>query len=214
MRYTAFLVLGLTLILLQGMLSLVFGPTFAELISWKPDSFLATILSLDFRPSLLVPLLVYLGVTETNLALGACVAFLLGYVLDVVSGAPIGLHAFTSVATVALAHLGGLRLFARGYGRAAIALAAFFSVFSSVVALVLLAIFGRPYVPRALLRLVAPQALATGVVAPLVYWLAAKTQALVSGFLGRPADDARRFAPEKLAAPTAPRPIADEGKSP
>ncbi|GAC1352061.1 MAG: hypothetical protein NVS3B20_06380 [Polyangiales bacterium] len=167
MRYTAFLLLGVILITLQGEVYLLLGP----------------LASMGFRPSLLVPLLVFLGVTETNLSLGACVAFLLGYILDVVSGAPIGLYAFTSVATLALARITFHRIVTQG-GWARAVLAGAFAALGSVIALVLLAIFGRsPYVPRAFFRLIAPHAVATAVVAPLVYRLAARTQLLVGGLL-------------------------------
>jgi rod shape-determining protein MreD len=198
MRYTAFLVLGIILLTLQGQVFLVTDP----IANILPSGSFAWTLVTEMRPSLLVPLLVFLGVTETNLALGAGVAFLLGYVLDVVAGAPIGLHAFTSVATVALARIAGLRIVTQG-GWARALLAGAFAAFGAVVALVLLAIFGRPYVPRALLRLVIPHALATAVVAPLVYRLAEKTQALASGFLGRQPDAARRSIDGKLATPAA-----------
>lgn len=167
MRYTAFLLLGLVLIALQGEMYLVLGPLAAK----------------GFRPSLLVPLLVFLGVTETNLALGACVAFLLGYVLDVVGGAPIGLYTFSSVATVALARIAGFRVVTRG-GFARALLAGGFAALGSVIVLVLLAIFGKsPYVPRAMAKLVIPHAIATAVVAPIIYRIAAKVQALAGGFL-------------------------------
>ena len=167
MRYTAFLALGIVLIMLQGETYTLLGPLAAR----------------GFRPSLLVPLLVFLGVTETNLALGACVAFLLGYVLDVVGGAPIGLYAFSSVATVAVARITGLRIVTQG-GWARAVLAGAFAAFGGVIALVLLSIFGKsPYVPRAYFRLILPHAIATAVVAPLVYRLAARTQLLVGGFL-------------------------------
>src|SRR5689334_12999321 len=106
MRYTAFVALGLLLIVVQGELYLVLGP----------------LASAGFRPSLLVPLLVYLGVTETNLSLGAFVAFVLGYVLDLVGGAPIGLYTFVSVATLALARVTGLRIVTQGgFARALLA---------------------------------------------------------------------------------------------
>ena len=86
---------------------------------------------------------------------------------------------------------------------------------AAVIALVLLAIFGRPYVPRALLRLVIPHAVATTIVAPLVYRLAARTQALASGFLGRQQqqDDGKRTFDPKMATPAPARPDT-EGKSP
>lgn len=167
MRYTAFLLLGLLLIVLQGEMYLVLGPLAAK----------------GFRPSLLVPLLVFLGVTETNLALGACVAFLLGYVLDVVGGAPIGLYTFASVATVALARIAGFRVVTQG-GFARALLAGAFAALSAVIVLVLLAIFGKsPYVPRAMAKLVLPHAIATAVIAPLVFRAAARVQNLAGGFL-------------------------------
>jgi rod shape-determining protein MreD len=167
MRYTAFLLLGLVLIALQGEVYLVLGPLAAK----------------GFRPSLLIPLLVFLGVTETNLALGACVAFLLGYVLDVVGGAPIGLYTFACVATVALARIAGFRVVTQG-GFARALLAGGFAALNSIIVLVLLAIFGKsPYVPRAMAKLVVPHAIATAVIAPLIYRAAAKVQSLAGGFL-------------------------------
>jgi rod shape-determining protein MreD len=167
MRYTAFLVLGVLLIFLQGWTHFILGP----------------LADRGFHPSLLVPLLVYLGVTETNLALGASVAFLLGWVLDVIGGAPIGLYTFASVATVALARVAGLRIVTQG-GVARALLAGVFAAFSSGVVIVLIAIFGKSgWVPRAMLGRIAPGAVATAVFAPLVYRLAARVSAYAAGFL-------------------------------
>jgi rod shape-determining protein MreD len=176
MRYTAFLLLGLVLITLQGEVYLLLGPLAEK----------------GFRPSLLVPLLVFLGVTETNIALGAGVGFLLGYVLDVVGGAPVGLYAFTSVATVAVARLAGVRVVTRG-GAARALLAGGFAAFGSVVVLVLLAIFGKSaYVPRAMAKMILPHALATTIVAPLVFRVATRVQMLAAGYL-----DPSRAAPQR-----------------
>lgn len=167
MRYTAFLVLGFLLIVLQGEAYLLLGPLAAK----------------GFRPSLIVPLLVFLGVTETNLALGACVAFLLGYVLDVVGGAPIGLYTFASVAVLALSRVTSVRVVTQtGVARALLAGA--FAALSAVIVLVLLAIFGKsPWVPRSLARTIVPHAIATAVVAPLVFRLATRVQMFLGGFL-------------------------------
>lgn len=176
MRYTAYLVFGIVLIVLQGEFSLVLGPLAAK----------------GFRPSFLVPLLVWLGVAEANLSLAAGVAFLLGYVLDVVGGAPIGLYTFASVATLALARIAGLRVVTQG-GLARALLAGAFAAFTSIVVLVLLAIFGKsPWVPRALARLVLPHAIATAIVAPVVYRLAARIQGLAGGLLDQGREGARR----------------------
>ena len=167
MRYTAFLLLGLMLIVVQGELYLLLGSVGA----------------LGFRPSLLVPLLVWLGVTDTNLSLAAGIAFLLGYLLDVVGGAPVGLYTFVSVATLSLARLTGLRVVAQGVLVRAL-LAGAFAALGGVMALVLLAIFGRsPWVPRAYAARLLPHAIATAVFAPLIFKLAERTQAFAAGFL-------------------------------
>lgn len=167
MRYTAFLLLGLLLIFVQGDLYLLLGHLGA----------------LGFRPSLLVPLLVWLGVTDTNLSLAASIAFLLGYVLDVVGGAPVGLYTFVSVATLALARLTGLRVVAQGVLARAL-LAGVFAAIGGVIALVLLAIFGKsPWVPRAYASRLLPHAAATAAFAPLIFKLAEKTQSFAASFL-------------------------------
>lgn len=186
MRYTAFLLLGLFLIVVQGEVYLLTGP----LAAIHPHGWWGWLAS-GLRPSLLVPLVVWLGVTETNLSLGAGVAFLLGYVLDVLGGSPVGLHAFTSVATIALARVAGLRIVTQG-GWARALLAGAFAALAAILALVLMAIFGRPYAPRAMLSQIIPHALATALVAPIVYRLAAKTNALAAGFMGRTEAEPRR----------------------
>lgn len=167
MRYTAFLLLGLLLIVVQGELYLLLG----------------SIGALGFRPTLLVPLLVWLGVTDTNLSIAAGIAFLLGYVLDVVGGAPVGLYTFISVATLGLARLTGLRIVAQGVVARAL-LAGAFAALGGLMALVLLAIFGKsPWVPRAYAPRLIPHAIATAVFAPLIFKLAERTQAFAAGFL-------------------------------
>ena len=195
MRYTAFLLLGLLLIVAQGEVYLLTGP----LAAIHPQGWWGWLLS-GLRPSLLVPLVVWLGVTETNLALGAGVAFLLGYVLDVLGGSPVGLHAFTSVATIALARVAGLRIVTQG-GYARALLAGGFAALADLLALVLMAIFGRPYAPRAMLPQIIPHALATALVAPLVFRLAARTNAIAAGFMGRSESEPRRAIDTKVEPP-------------
>ncbi|MFI5298105.1 MAG: hypothetical protein ACHREM_08400 [Polyangiales bacterium] len=170
MRLTAYLVLGLLLIVTQGELYLLLDPLHLQ----------------RFRPMLLVPLLVYLGVTETNLSLAAAVGFLLGYILDVVGGAPIGLFTLTSVGTVALSRVVGGRTIERavsrgGVGRAIVA--GLFGALTVVVGNMLLALFGRtPYVPLERMKLALPETIATTIVAPIVYRLAERTRAIASSF--------------------------------
>ncbi|MGZ3448186.1 MAG: rod shape-determining protein MreD [Polyangiales bacterium] len=192
MRYTAFLLLGLLLIVFQG----------------ESYHFLGPIAAKGFRPSLLIPLLVFLGVTETNLALGACVAFLLGYVLDVVGGAPIGLYTFSSVAVLALSRIAGVRIVTQtGIARALLAGA--FDALSAVIVLVLLAIFGKsPWVPRSLARTILPHAIATIVFAPLVFRAATRVQMLLGGFL----DPARTGEGKKLRTSSPALPNVAEGR--
>jgi len=192
MRYTAFLLLGLLLIVVQGEVYLITGP----IASIHPQGWWGWMLA-GLRPSLLVPLVVWLGVTETNLALGAGVAFLLGYVLDVLGGSPVGLHAFTSVATIALARVAGLRIITQG-GYARALLAGGFAALAELLALVLMGIFGKPYPPRAMLPQIIPHAIATALVAPIVFRLAARTNALAAGFMGRAEAEPRRAIDAKI----------------
>ena len=192
MRYTLFLILGLILVVLQGETWIVLGPLAAR----------------GFRPSLLVPLLVFVAVSETNIALAASVGFLLGYVLDVLSGAPIGLYTFTSVATVALARLAGLRIITQsGWARAL--LAGLFAGLGTLMTIVLLAIFGKgAYVPRAMFHLILPHAIATIVFAPLVFRAATRIAAIASGLV-EPRGEPKSAG---LIAPTRSLPRRDPGE--
>ncbi len=161
MRNSAFIGLGFTLLLLQANLFRVMG--------WIHIPGLV--------PSLLLPLIVFMGVHDYSIARGAAVAFLLGYVTDLVGGAPVGLFTFTYVALFLLARAAGVRLAAQTV-MLQVVLALAFSLVNGVMVLVLIAIFGRDaYVPRALYPMVIPHVLATGAVAPLVFALAARIHA-------------------------------------
>ena len=123
-------------------------------------------------PSLVLPLILFMGVHEYSLARGAAVAFLLGYMTDLVGIAPVGLYTFTYVALFLLARAAGVRLAAQTV-MMQLALALAFKHLHCVMVLGLLAIFGRDaYVPRALYPMVMPHVLATGAVAPFVFHLA------------------------------------------
>lgn len=83
---------------------LVFQSTFAALVSWH-----------SIEPNLLLPIVIYLGVSpDVHLVRGAAVAFILGYLLDSFCGNLLGLQTFIMVATFMLARGAGLRLFLRG----------------------------------------------------------------------------------------------------
>lgn len=156
MRYGAFFLAGFVLMILQANLF--------RLIQWVHVPGLV--------PSLVLPLVVFMGVREYPLAKGAATAFALGYGTDLIGMSPVGLYTFTYVGLYVLARTAGVRLaaqtiwmqFALGFG---------FAALESITVLVLLAIFGRdPYVPRALYPLAFPHILATAILSPLLFRLA------------------------------------------
>ena len=161
MRNTAFIALGLGLLLVQANLFRVTG--------WIHVPGLV--------PSLVLPLILFMGVHEYSIARGAAVAFLLGYVTDLVGGSPVGLFTFTYVALFLLARAAGVRLAAQTV-MLQVVLALAFALVHSVMVLVLIAIFGKDaYVPRALYPMVIPHVIATAAVAPLVFRLAQRIHA-------------------------------------
>jgi rod shape-determining protein MreD len=128
-------------------------------------------------PSLVLPLVVFMGVTEYPLARGAAIAFAVGYTTDLIGIAPIGLYTFTYVAIFVLARAAGSRLAAQT-ALMQLVLGLGFAFVESLMVLVLLAIFGRePYVPRALYPLALPHVLVTGALAPLLFRLARRIHA-------------------------------------
>ena len=156
MRNAAFLALGLFLVLVQGNLHHVLGPLKIHGVT----------------PSLLLPLVIFLGVHEGSMARGALLAFGLGYMVDLFASAPIGLFAFVFVALWWLARVVGVRLtaqtiltkFSLGFG---------FALVESIVILMLLAIFGSdPQRPLEVSRVMFPHALSTGLCAVVVFRLA------------------------------------------
>lgn len=170
MRYTAFFGAGLGLLFLQTHAFRVID-TLSHLVRW--------VLRLDHDPqlpgaipSLVLPLVVFMGVHEYALARGAAVAFALGYLTDLVGIAPIGLYTFGAVALFVLARAAGLRLAAQTPLMQAV-LAFVFAGIHGVILLVLLAIFGRDaWVPRSLVVALPFHAAATALVAPFVFRLA------------------------------------------
>lgn len=132
-------------------------------------------------PALVLPLILFMGVREYSLARGAVVAFVLGYVTDVLGIAPVGLYTFTYVATFVLARAAGVRLAAQTTWMQVLLVGAF-TLLQSTMILVLLAIFGRdPWVPRSLYPLALPHALATAAVAPLVFRVCQALHAATAG---------------------------------
>ena len=156
MRNTAFLAAGVALLLIQANLFRVLGYIHVP----------------GLVPSLVLPLILFMGVHEYSVVRGASVSFVLGYATDLIGIAPVGLYTFTFVAVFILGRAAGVRLAAQTM-MMQVGLALAFALVHSVMILILLAIFGPDaYVPRALYRLVLPHVLATGLTAPLVFRLA------------------------------------------
>lgn len=175
MRNTAFFIAGVILLLLQSnVFRLVAGVL--RLISWLVRSHHDLVVP-GLTPSLVLPLILFMGVHEYSLVRGAGVAFALGYLTDLVGIAPVGLYTSTYVAIFVLARAAGVRLAAQTM-LMQVGLALAFTLVHSVTILVLLAIFGRDaYVPRALYPMTVPHVFATGLVAPLVFRLCSRIHA-------------------------------------
>lgn len=161
MRNSAFLALGLGLLIAQSQLYRLLGPLHIA----------------GATPSLLLPLIVFMGVHEYSIARGAALAFLLGYLLDVFTASPVGLFTFITVATFVVSRAAGVRLAAQTF-LTKIALAFAFGLVEGVLIVVLTAIFGNdPARPRSLAFLVPAHAISTAVFAPLVFSLAERLHA-------------------------------------
>jgi rod shape-determining protein MreD len=162
MRNSAFLAIGIGLLIVQSNLFRIIGRIHVAGIT----------------PSLLLPLIVFMGVHEYSMARGAALAFLLGYLLDLFAAAPVGLFTFITVATFVVARAAGVRLSAQTL-LTKVALAFVFALLEGVLIVILTAIFGGDAArPRALALLVGPHALTTAALAPLVFALAEKVHTL------------------------------------
>lgn len=196
MRNTAFFVAGVVLTIVQSNLFRLQNAVL-HFLGWvfhaKHDLVVAGLV-----PSLVLPLIFFMGVHEYSLVRGAAVAFALGYLSDLIGITPIGLHTSTYVAIFVLARAAGLRLAAQTM-LMQVGLALAFTLVHSLMLLMLIAIFGRDaYVPRALYPMTLPHVVATGLVAPLVFRIAGRvhgttmsgTPALARGGESRAAKEA------------------------
>lgn len=96
MRNAAYVLLGFSLLVLQAAIGALF-PLGA------------------FAPNLILPVVLYLGVTpDVHVVRGAALSFVLGYLLDSFCGSPMGLSTFVMVATFLGTRGAGLNLFMRG----------------------------------------------------------------------------------------------------
>jgi rod shape-determining protein MreD len=158
MRNTAFLAVGILLILAQANLYRLLGPLGLH----------------GAAPSLILPLILFLGVYEHSMARGALLAFGLGYALDLFASAPIGLFTFVSVAIWWLSRVAGVRLTAQTV-LTRMSLAFGFAIVESAVILILIAVFGSDTRrPLEMATVVLPRAAATALFSPLVFKIAQK----------------------------------------
>jgi rod shape-determining protein MreD len=156
MRNAAFVAFGLFLVLLQSNLYPLFAPLGIN----------------GATPSLLLPLVIFLGVHEPSMARGALLASALGYMLDLFASAPIGLFAFVYPAIWWLSRVVGVRLTAQAV-LTKFALAFLFALVESTLILILLAVFGSdPQRPLEVSRIIVAHATSTGIGAVFVFRIA------------------------------------------
>jgi rod shape-determining protein MreD len=125
-------------------------------------------------PSLVLPLVLFLGVHESSMARGSLLSFGLGYATDLFAAAPIGLFTFTSVAIWWLSRVAAVRLTAQTLPTQMV-LAFLFALVESAMILTLLTIFGQdPQKPLEISRTVLPHAASTALFAPFVFRIAHK----------------------------------------
>ncbi|MBK7586603.1 MAG: hypothetical protein IPI67_41250 [Myxococcales bacterium] len=156
MRNAAFLAIGIVLILIQANLY--------RLLGWLHVN--------GATPSLILPLIIFLGVHESSMARGALLAFALGYFLDIVGSAPMWLFTFVTVAIWWLSRMAGVRLTAQTFVTR-MSLGFVFALIEAGIVLILLAVFGADTRrPLEIGRIVFPRAVATALFAPLVFYIA------------------------------------------
>jgi rod shape-determining protein MreD len=166
MRNAAFILLGFAILVVQ-----------ASIGALLPFS--------AFAPNLVLPLVLYLGVThDVHIVRGAALAFILGYLLDSFCGSPMGLSTFVMVATFMVARGAGLNLFMRG-PLFQIVLTLAFGVLAGGAVLALRAIFEPPApfpigsVSDTVFSLTAGAAV-TSLMSPLVFFGVRRLDALVT----------------------------------
>lgn len=178
MRNTAFFIAGFVLLIVQSNMFRLTAMVF-RLIAWvfrvHHDISIPGLV-----PSLVLPLILFMGVHEYSLARGAGVAFALGYLSDLLGIAPIGLYTVTYVAIFVLARAVGIRLAAQTM-LMQVGLALAFTLVHSVLVLILIAIFGKDtWVPRTIYPMMIPHVIATGLIAPIVFRIAQRIDTATS----------------------------------
>jgi rod shape-determining protein MreD len=137
----------------------------------------------EWAPNLILPIVIYLGVSnDLYIVRGAILSFVLGYLLDSFCGSPMGLHTFIMVASFLVTRGAGLSLFMRGPAFQ-IALTFMFALLADGSILALRAIFEPSFSIGTFFGtayMLAAGALVTAVIAPLVFALVRRIDALVT----------------------------------
>ncbi|RYZ03916.1 MAG: rod shape-determining protein MreD [Myxococcales bacterium] len=163
MRSAAYLGVAVLLILIQSNLFRVLGPL---------GHVLGERLTNGLTPSLLLPMVVFLGVYEPNMAKGAALSSAMGYALDILAKAPTGIHGFVFVAIWWLSRVAGVRLTAQTWFTRA-SLGFVFTIVQGALVVILIAVFGTDNRrPVAMAAVVLPNAIATALLSPTLFQLA------------------------------------------
>lgn len=137
---------------------LVLQSTFAHLVPFDlivPNAALAVIL--------------YMGLHDYNAARGALISFAIGYLMDSFAGSPMGLHTFVAVAIFLVSRVAALRLFLQGW-LFEILLSLALALLTSALLLGLRILFDEDFGSLLIhLKIVVSRAVATALVAPLVF---------------------------------------------
>jgi len=163
LRSAAYLGVAVLLILIQSNLFRVLGPV---------SHLLGSHFISGMTPSLLLPMVVFLGVYEPSMAKGAALSCAMGYALDILGTAPTGLYGFVHVAVWWLSRVAGVRLTAQTWFTRA-SLGFVFTVVQGAIVVILIAVFGTDNRrPVSLAALVLPNAVATAMLSPALFQLA------------------------------------------
>lgn len=173
MRSAAYLGVALLLLFVQSNLFRVLGPL-GQLVGGNVVH--------GMTPSLLVPMVVFLGVYEPSMAKGAALSCAMGYATDILGTAPTGLYGFVYVAIWWLSRVAGVRLTAQTWFTRA-SLGFVFTLVQGALVLILIAVFGTDNRrPVSMASVVLPNSLVTALLSPPLFQLA---QRLRQGGLSR-----------------------------
>jgi rod shape-determining protein MreD len=150
-------------ILLSAFVFLVLQSTLAHLLPWD-----------QVVPNAALVIALHMGIHDYSTGKGAILAFLIGYFMDAFAGSPIGLYTFVSVAIFLISRIASLRLFLQGWAFE-IFITFFLALVAGVLTLSIRALFDQDFGSLLLhAKIVIFRAVATAIVAPLVYKLMKK----------------------------------------